>query len=132
MFKEWVDLFFQSWSTAIDLVKKPLGILVFIGLLLVGSFALTFWQRNEGYNLAKKEDSLVFIDKDRRIENLREVLKTDKARIDTLQLRLEKKDCLDQSERVFDLLQRLKDKEDASLLKERERTAELFKKLEKL
>lgn len=132
MFKEWVDLFFQSWSAAIDLVKKPLGILVFIGLLLIGSFALTFWQRNEGYDLAKKEDSLVFTDKDRRIDYLREVLKTDKIRIDTLQLRLEKKDCLDQSERVFDLLQRLKEKEEASLRKDRERTVELYKKLEKL
>lgn len=132
MLKEWVDLFFQSWSNAIDLVKKPLGILVFVGLLLICSFGLIFWQRNVGYDIAKKEDSLIFIDKDRCIENLREVIKVEKNRIDTLQLRLEKKDCIEQTERVIDLVQKMREREERALEKDRKRTQEIEKTFLKL
>lgn len=132
MLKEWVDLFFQSWSSAIDLVKKPLGILVFIGLLLIGSFALTFWQRNVGYEQAKKEDSIVISDKDKRIATIINHVHKQDDEIAALYNKMSKIDCIDQSERIFDLLQRLKEKEDNSLRNERIRTAELNRKLEKL
>lgn len=55
MIKQYTDLFFGAWRRAITLLSKPLGAVVLFGLLLIGGFAVAFWQRDVGYTSAESK-----------------------------------------------------------------------------
>lgn len=132
MIKQYIDLFFSSWRKAITLLSKPLGVIVLFGLLLVGGFAIAFWQRDVGYSNAETKYKTDL--KDMRTTNT-ELNRDNKA----LQQKLDNYDCMGEIQKYVMFYQNLRDyvsdkkrMEINSLQKERQKTKEIEKSLNAL
>lgn len=132
MIKQYTNLFFESWRKAITLLSKPYGVLVLFGLMLIGGFAISFWQRNVGYNDAQSKYS-----KDINSANVK--IKEQDEKINNLQYKIDNFDCIAITQKYILYYQNLeryvtekKESESKSLESQRKKTIELEKTLKTL
>jgi hypothetical protein len=132
MIKQYTDLFFGAWRKAITLLSKPLGAVVLFGLLLIGGFAIAFWQRDVGYVSAETKYVKDIIDVKAKNKSL-------EKSVADIQFKLDNYDCISVTQKYILFYQNLekyvtdkKHMELESLENQRKKTKELEKTLNTL